>query len=247
MRPYIVANWKMHGLRQDLPQIEAIDAAAAKYNDIDVAIAVPATLIQPASQIVTHISIGAQDCHHAPKGAHTGCLSSAMLSEAGANFSIVGHSERRADQGETNIIVAGKIMAAQNDNMSAILCVGEDLATRQSGNALSYVSDQLMASLNAGNGKKPKVDGLTIAYEPIWAIGTGHVPEIADIEAMHDSLRAQLIAIFGEPAQTIRILYGGSVNGDNAKSILAVKNVNGALVGGASLTASSFCPIIEST
>lgn len=245
MRPYIVANWKMHGLKKDLPHIAAIDLAAAKNEHVDVAIAVPATLIQPASHIAAHAAIGAQDCHHAAQGAHTGCLSAAMLSEAGAGFAIIGHSERRADQAESNIMVAGKVIAAQSEHMGAILCVGEDLTTRQSGNALSHVSQQLLASLSPENDPKPSLDNLTIAYEPIWAIGTGHVPEIADIAAMHDCLRAQLITIFGDKAQGVRILYGGSVNADNAKTILAVQNVNGALVGGASLSDETFTPIIE--
>ena len=245
MRPYIVANWKMHGLKQDLAQIEAIDLVAAKNNHVDVAIAVPATLIQPASQLAKQAAIGAQDCHHAAQGAHTGCLSAAMLLEAGADFSIIGHSERRADQAESNNMVAGKMLAAQGANMGAILCVGEDLATRQSGNALSYVANQLLASLSPENGKEPSLDRLTIAYEPIWAIGTGHVPEIADIAAMHDHLRAQLINMFGDKAQAVRILYGGSVKADNAQPILAIPNVNGALVGGASLTVEAFAPIIE--
>lgn len=245
MRPYIVANWKMHGLKKDLPQIQAIDLVAAKNNHVNVAIAVPATLIQPASQIAKQSAIGAQDCHHTAEGAHTGCLSAAMLSEAGADFAIIGHSERRADQAESNNMIAGKMIAAQGANMGAILCVGEDLATRQSGNAQSYVANQLMASLGPENGHEPSLDKLTIAYEPIWAIGTGHVPEIADIAAMHDCLRDQLATIYGDRAQAIRILYGGSVKGDNAKAILAVQNVNGALVGGASLTVEAFAPIIE--
>lgn len=245
MRPYIVANWKMHGLKKDLPQIEAIDLVAAKNDHVDVAIAVPATLIQAASQIVKHAEIGAQDCHHTAQGAHTGCLSAAMLSEAGADFAIAGHSERRADQAESNNMVAGKMIAAQSENMGVILCVGEDLATRQAGNALSYVANQLLASLSPENDEQPSLDKLSIAYEPIWAIGTGHVPEISDIAAMHDGLRAQLISIFGEPAQAVRILYGGSVKADNAKAILSVQNVDGALVGGASLTVEAFEPIIE--
>ncbi|WP_438731534.1 triose-phosphate isomerase [Parasphingorhabdus sp. DH2-15] len=244
MRPFIVANWKMHGLKADMNEVKAIDSAAAKFDHIDVGIGLPATLIHLAAQNAGHAQIGAQDCHQAQQGAHTGCLSAAMLSEAGASFSIVGHSERRADQAETSRLIAQKARSLQNASMGAILCIGEDLATRQSGTALDFVAGQLVESLALADDTSLSPERLTIAYEPIWAIGTGHVPELTDIAAMHSKLRSQLVSSFGPAGDAIRILYGGSVKASNAKDILALKNVNGALVGGASLKAESFVPII---
>ncbi len=244
MRPYIVANWKMHGLMADINEVMAIDSAAAKFDHVDVGIGLPATLIHTASEQVKNSEIGAQDCHQAEQGAHTGCLSTAMLSEAGAAFSIIGHSERRADHAETSRLIAQKALTLQNASMGAILCIGEDLATRQSGAALDFVAGQLVESLALADDTSLSPERLTIAYEPIWAIGTGHVPALTDIAAMHSKLRDQLMASFGPTGDAIRILYGGSVKASNAEDILALENVNGALVGGASLKAESFVPII---
>jgi len=168
-------------------------------------------------------------------------LSAAMLKEAGARFSIVGHSERRTDQGETNIWVAAKAEALQAAAMSAILCIGETLETRDAGKAIDFVTDQLLASLPQGASS----DWLTIAYEPVWAIGTGRVPETSDIVDMHAALRKALADKIGPDGDNMRILYGGSVNGGNASEILGLNNVDGALVGGASLTAEKFLPILE--
>lgn len=244
MRPYIVANWKMHGLLADLQEIAAIDQAAQRCDHVDVALALPATLLFSAADAVHMARIGGQDCHQKEQGAHTGCISAAMLVEAGASFSIVGHSERRADQAETSTQIAEKAQTLQSRGMGAILCIGEDLPTRESGGAEDFVCAQLDRSLTFDNGRI-RSDNLTIAYEPIWAIGTGHVPEIAQITAMHDRLRAELVTLLGERGHTIRILYGGSVKASNAQSILALDNVNGALVGGAGLKAETFIPIIE--
>ncbi len=240
-KKYIVGNWKMHGLTSDLMEIGEINIFCDTHANVDSAICPPATLIAGAAQIATSLGIGGQDVHENEKGAHTGCISAAMLKEVGATFSIVGHSERRADQGESDAQVAAKAAALKSAAMSAILCVGETLETRDAGNAITFVSEQLLASLpeNASS------DWLTIAYEPVWAIGTGRIPEMSDIADMHDALRLALKGRMGEDGGKMRILYGGSVNGGNASEILAIDNVDGALVGGASLTAEKFMPILD--
>jgi len=238
-RPYIVGNWKMHGLHADLDTIAAIGAIAAAHPAVDVALAPPATLIAQAAALGS-VPIGAQDCHAAASGAHTGCLSAAMLQEAGASFAIVGHSERRADQHEQSADIAAKAAALHAAGMGAILCVGEPLAERDAGDAVAFVTGQLAASLPPAEAAAT----LTIAYEPVWAIGTGRVAEPADIAEMHAALRDSLVARFGAAGQAIRILYGGSVNAGNAAAILAQPEVGGALVGGASLKPDSFGAII---
>lgn len=240
MRKYIVGNWKMNGLAASLHEISAIATAAAAHTKVDVGICPPATLIQAAQDVCGPVKIGAQDCHAVASGAHTGNLSAAMLKEAGASYAIVGHSERRADQGETNEGVAAKAAALNAAGMGAILCVGESLDVRDSGAALETVAQQLKESL--ASVLDPML--LTIAYEPIWAIGTGRIPELDDIAAMHDALSDTLHARFGDAASDVGILYGGSVNPGNAEAILALSRVDGALVGGASLKAESFVPII---
>lgn len=240
-RPYIVGNWKMNGLLADLATIEAIDRAAAEQAKVDVALCPPFTLLAPAGERASVIGIGAQDCHFAASGAHTGNVSAPMLAELGIGFSIVGHSERRADQGETSALVAAKVGALHEAGLGAILCVGESLAIREAGDAIAYVTRQLDESLPEG----VPAEALSIAYEPVWAIGTGRVAEVSDIQAMHAALRALLVDRFGEAGGSIRLLYGGSVNASNAGAILTASNVDGALVGGASLKAESFIPIIE--
>lgn len=240
IRPYIVGNWKMHGGRASLPEIAAVANAAAENGGVDVAICPPFTLID-AAVAQSDLSIGAQDCHSAISGAHTGCVSAVMLREAGAGFAIVGHSERRADQGETNADVRGKASALRGAGLGAILCVGETLEQRESGDAEEVVAAQLEASLPAdGRG-----DWLSIAYEPVWAIGTGKVASPAEIAPMHARLRQVLVLRYGDEGRSIRILYGGSVKAANALEILAIPDVGGALVGGASLVAADFIPIIE--
>jgi triosephosphate isomerase len=241
LKSYIVGNWKMNGSQADVAILKAIADAAGSDAGVDVGICPPATLIAAFSQAAGGIGIGAQDCHAKASGAHTGCLSAAMIGDAGASFSIVGHSERRADQGETDADVRAKAEALHAAGMGAILCVGETLEERDSGNAIAIVTAQLAASLpTAASG-----DWLAVAYEPVWAIGTGRVPVAEDIAAMHAALRATLTDRLGAAGAGVRILYGGSVNPGNAAEILAIPDVGGALVGGASLKAETFLPIIQ--
>ncbi len=240
-RKLIAGNWKMNGGIAALDEIEAIAAAAAALPGVDVAVAVPATLIELASDRAPALAIGAQDVHAAAGGAHTGCVSAAMGKEGGARFTIVGQAERRADQGETNEQVVAKAAAARAAGLHAILCVGETLEDRDAGRAEAVVTAQLAASLPGGAAG----DWLAVAYEPIWAIGTGRTPTVADVAAMHGAMRAKLRALLGEETDVIRLLYGGSVNDANAAELLGAGDVDGALVGGASLTAAKFVPIIQ--
>ncbi|MCW2335883.1 triosephosphate isomerase [Sphingobium sp. B2D3A] len=242
-RKFVAGNWKMNGLKGQLGEVSAIAELAAARNDIDVALYLPATLIAPAAPLGGAVLIGAQDCHQAEAGAYTGNLSAAMLAEAGARGTLVGHSERRQYQRESNADVAAKALAAHKGGLSVVLCVGETLDTREQGDdvAHAFVADQLVASLPEGADPQ----WLTIAYEPVWAIGTGKVATPPQIAAMHAALRAALVKALGaEAGNAMRILYGGSVSGDNAADILHTDNVDGALVGGASLTAAKFGPII---
>jgi len=240
-RPYIVGNWKMHGTRAMLSEARAIDRAAERLLKAEVAIAPPFTLIHASRKEALLIGIGAQDCHPADGGAHTGDISAAMLKDAGAGFVIVGHSERRADHGESDADVKAKADAALAVGLNVIVCVGETEAQRDSGNAEAVVSTQLEGSLPRSEGAAEKV---TVAYEPVWAIGTGRTPTVGDVGAMHRSIRARLSEIYGEAGAQVRILYGGSVKPENAAELLAADEVGGALVGGASLTAESFVGII---
>jgi len=240
-RKLVVGNWKMNGLRAQLIEIDAIDALAAGHPAVEVGLCVPATLIAPASDRAKASFVGAQDCHMKSSGAHTGCLSADMVKEAGAGWVIVGHSERRADQHESCADIAGKALAARQAGMNVILCVGEALQTREAGEALPFVLDQIAQSLPEG----AAADWLSIAYEPIWAIGTGHIPTMDQIAEMHGAIRGKLRDLIGaDAAGRMRILYGGSVSGDNAREIFALEDVDGGLVGGASLTAAKFGPVI---
>ncbi|MEM7700508.1 MAG: triose-phosphate isomerase [Pseudomonadota bacterium] len=240
-RPLIVGNWKMHGTRAMLSEARAMDRAAQRHMKVEVAIAPPYTLIHPIHREAEQIGVGAQNCHHADGGAHTGDISASMIADAGAKFVILGHSERRADHNETDAVVKAKVEAALSAGLRVILCCGESDKTREAGRAVAHVSKQIKASL-------PEIeeagDKLTIAYEPIWAIGTGKTATTDDIEEMHAAIRALLVELFGEEqSDKIRILYGGSVKPENAGEILNVPEVGGALVGGASLTADSFMGI----
>jgi triosephosphate isomerase len=240
-RKLVAGNWKMNGDRAALAEIDEIAASAERHDIVDVAICPPFTLLALAADRQPALPIGGQDCHGEPKGAHTGCVSAQMLVEAGARMVIVGHSERRADQHETDVEVKAKATTAIGAGLIAIVCVGETEAERDAGRAGEVVSTQLDGSVpETGNG-----DTLVIAYEPVWAIGTGRVPEVEDVEEMHALIRERLHALLGERAEAVRILYGGSVKAENAAELLAVANVDGALVGGASLTAAQFVPIIE--
>lgn len=240
-RKYIVGNWKMNGLRAQLSDIADIAALAETHEGVDVAICPPVTLIAQAAENTPGFKIGAQDCHFATSGAHTGCLSAEMIREAGATLTILGHSERRTDQHETDAEVKAKAQAAHAAGLGAIICVGETEQERDAGKAIDIVCGQLASSFPEG----ADADWLTIAYEPVWAIGTGRVPEVSDVEEMHAAIRSQLAQLMGDGAGAVRILYGGSMNGSNAAQLLAVANVDGGLVGGASLTAEKFGPIIK--
>jgi len=237
-RRLVAGNWKMNGTRAGLGEVTAIAAAADAHRSVDVALCLPATLIGRAAEAAPGLAIGGQDVHADPAGAHTGCISAAMLVDAGATLTIVGHSERRADQHESDSDVRAKATAGLAAGLGVILCVGESDEVRTRGDAVAHVCAQLDASL-------PDVPaGLSIAYEPIWAIGTGKVASTTDIAEMHAALRARLVATYGEAGQAMRILYGGSVKASNAAEIFAVPDVDGALVGGASLTAADFVPIV---
>ncbi len=241
LRKFVAGNWKMHGLASDVQQVQAIAAEARQYPQVDVALCVPAILIDRAARAVPGFAIGGQDVHHADKGAHTGCTSALMLLDAGAALTIVGHSERRESQREQDLEVKAKAEAALSVGLSVILCVGESLEVREQGAAVNTVMAQLDGSL------PDSLEGeaeLAVAYEPIWAIGTGKVPTTAEIGDMHRAIRASLRERFGAGGEQVRILYGGSVKGSNAAEIFAVGDVDGALVGGASLTAADFMPIV---
>ena len=238
-RKLAAGNWKMNGAGAALSELDALQDAA--LGAAEVLICPPATLVAAAAAKAGKIAIGGQDCHKAASGAHTGDVSAAMLRDAGATFVILGHSERRADHGETDALVADKTLAAWSAGLTAIVCVGETLDERESGETLDVVARQLAASL------PDDVTGANtvIAYEPVWAIGTGKVPTTDQIAEVHSVMRSTLIQRFGtDTAQAIRLLYGGSVKASNATEIFAVTDVDGALVGGASLKATDFAPIV---
>ncbi|MEE9433977.1 MAG: triose-phosphate isomerase [Sphingorhabdus sp.] len=239
MRKLIVGNWKMNGLAGDLAEVSAIAALAASHTDVDSGLCLPATLIALATARHPNI-IGGQDCHIAESGAHTGCISATMLADAGARMVIVGHSERRADNHESDADVKAKAQAARAAGLDAIICVGETEGERDAGRAVDVVCGQLAGSFPGG----ANADWLTVAYEPVWAIGTGRVPQTSDVEEMHAAIRSKLGELMGEGSDAVRILYGGSMNGGNASELLGVPNVDGGLVGGASLSAEKFGPII---
>jgi triosephosphate isomerase len=244
MRMLLAGNWKMHGLRAALGEIRALKRALkSEAPRSDVLICPPATLIAGAVKAAEEspIAIGGQDCHALASGAYTGDISAEMLRDAGATAVIVGHSERRHYHGETNIVVAAKARAAKRAGLIAILCVGESEKERDSGSALAVVTAQLKASVPA----ELAASDLIVAYEPVWAIGTGRTPAPGQIGEMHKSVRAVLAERFGAESDAIRILYGGSVKPENAVEILEIPDVDGALVGGASLKAADFLAIIR--
>lgn len=232
-RRIAAGNWKMHGLEASLEEVSLIGAAAGKMTGMETVLCLPATLIARARGL--SLSIGGQDCHASASGAHTGDCSAGMLADAGASFVIVGHSERRADHGESDSAVAAKAEAAWGAGLTAILCVGETEEQYRAGGTLDALAEQLAGSLPKG-----ATPGNTIiAYEPVWAIGTGLTPATDEIQATHAAIRARL------PDAAIPILYGGSVKPGNAAEIFAMADVDGGLVGGASLTSADFIPIMQ--
>ena len=241
-RKLAAGNWKMNGMLADLDQLDQIMAACTAL-DVDLLICLPATLIHAASMRCTShpLKVGAQDCHMASAGAHTGDIAAAQLADAGATAVILGHSERRADHHEDSATVRAKAEAAQAAGLTSVICIGETLAERDAGQTLDVIGAQLDASVpDSVTG-----DNTVIAYEPVWAIGTGRIATTDQIAEVHGFIRARLIARFGtDTGGAFRLLYGGSVKPDNAAQIFAVQDVDGALVGGASLTADDFCPII---
>ncbi|KIC20897.1 triose-phosphate isomerase [Leisingera sp. ANG-Vp] len=241
-RKLAAGNWKMNGTGASLAELAALAESHAGPS-ADILICPPATLLSRAADTAkgSAVAVGGQDCHASAAGAHTGDLSAAMLKDAGATAVILGHSERRADHGETDAQVCAKSEAAINEGLTAVICLGETLEEREAGDTLKVAGAQLAGSVPASATGANTV----VAYEPVWAIGTGKVPTLEQIAEVHDFLRAELTARFGaETADSIRLLYGGSVKPSNAAEIFAVSNVDGALVGGASLKAADFSPII---
>ncbi|NND43136.1 MAG: triose-phosphate isomerase [Silicimonas sp.] len=241
MRKLAAGNWKMNGTGESLSEIDAL-VAAHPAPGCDVLICPPATLLSRLSDRTsgTAVATGGQDCHRNTSGAHTGDVSASMIADAGGTYVILGHSERRADHGESDALVAEKSTTAWDAGLISVICVGETLEQRELGQTLDIVGGQLAGSVPDG----ASAENTVIAYEPVWAIGTGKVPTLDEIGAVHDDIRARLKGRFGNAADDIRILYGGSVKPSNASDIFGVANVDGALVGGASLKAEDFGGII---
>jgi triosephosphate isomerase (TIM) len=240
-RPLVAGNWKMNGLRASIDVLKKIIDGAQALGDVDIIVCPPATLIACFADAVrgTRVGIGGQDCYTEAAGAYTGDISAEMLRDAGAMAVILGHSERRRYHGETDSIVRAKVAAAHRAGLLAIVCVGETRAEHDAGRANEIVCKQLQGSL------PDTAESIVVAYEPVWAIGTGSTPTPDDVRAMHALIRQQLSGRFGAAGETLRILYGGSVKPGNAKELLRIENVDGALVGGASLDAGEFLAIAE--
>ena len=243
VKPLVAGNWKMNGTKKELTEIRALARALSKNKaKCDVMVCPPATLLSRMSGLKPKpILLGGQDCHANVSGAHTGDISAAQLKDASAKAVIVGHSERRADYGETDKMVKAKVEAAHKAGLMAIMCVGESGKQRRAGETLKVVQTQLRGSLP----NKCTAKNTVVAYEPVWAIGSGATPTVEQIEEVHTALRKALVRRFGDEGAKMRILYGGSVKSANAKKLMAVPHVNGALVGGASLKAKSFLGIIK--
>jgi triosephosphate isomerase (TIM) len=242
-RPLVAANWKMNGLRASVAELARIAQGARELAAVDILVCPPATLVAEfaAAAAGSPVRIGAQDCHAEPAGAFTGDLSAEMLKDAGASAVIVGHSERRSYHRETDGEVRAKALAARRAGLCAIVCVGETRSERDGGRALSVVGTQLDGSVPDG----ATAENLVLAYEPVWAIGSGLTPTPSDIAEMHGLVRRRLVARFGTEGESVRILYGGSVKPANARELMHVADVDGALVGGASLKADEFLAIAE--
>ena len=244
-RPLVAGNWKMNGLKASAAELtKVIQGAAGRSANVDLLVCPPATLVM-AFAVQAHgsrVAVGGQDCHAEPSGAFTGDISAEMLADAGASAIIVGHSERRADHGESDQLVRQKAEAAWRAGLTAIVCIGETQQQRDAGQTLDICRRQLSGSLP----DRATSDNLVVAYEPVWAIGTGLTPTIADVEQIHRFIREFLTARFNAEGTRMRILYGGSVKPSNDRELMAVANVNGALIGGASLKASDFLAIAGS-
>jgi triosephosphate isomerase len=245
IRPLVAGNWKMNGTAASLNELRAIGHGFMTGLDAetDALLCPPATLITRAVEVLknTPVKVGGQDCHAKESGAHTGDISAEMLKDAGATHVIVGHSERRTDHGETDAVVRAKAEAAWRAGIVAVICIGETRAEREAGSTLDVLSRQVAGSV-------PPIatsHNTVIAYEPVWAIGTGLTPTVEDVAEAHAHVRAELKQLLGAEAAGTRILYGGSVKPSNAVELLAVTNVDGALVGGASLKAADFLAIAE--
>ncbi|MDB5430335.1 MAG: triose-phosphate isomerase [Caulobacter sp.] len=242
-RPLIAGNWKMNGLAAALSEARAIAAAVdASPPAARVALCPPATLVARMADALagTGVAVGGQDCRAEASGAFTGDIAAAMLADAGATMVILGHSERRAGYGETDLLIAAKVEAALTAGLEPIVCVGETLEEREGGRTLAVVTGQVRGSLPAALAGK----AFSVAYEPVWAIGTGLTPTLEQIEQVHLAIRSTLMQQFGEHGAGVPILYGGSVKPSNAVEILGLKEVGGALVGGASLKAADFMGIV---
>jgi triosephosphate isomerase len=242
LRPLIAGNWKMNGLKASLAEFEAMLAGAGPLAaKADLLVCPPATLITAFAEKArgSKLAVGAQDCHPKASGAHTGDLSAEMLADAGAAAIIVGHSERRADHGESDALVRQKAEAAWRAGLTAIVCIGETREQRDAGQTLDICGSQLKGSLPDA----ATAANLVVAYEPVWAIGTGLTPTAEDVEQVHRFIRDVLVGRFNGAGARVRILYGGSVKPSNAAELMGVANVNGALVGGASLKAADFLAI----
>jgi triosephosphate isomerase len=238
-RPLVAGNWKMNGLEASASELQAVMAGARGLPNADFIICPPATLVARFAALAqgSRVAIGGQDCHAEPAGPYTGDIAAEMLKDAGAGAVIVGHSERRRYHGETDAMVRTKALAARRAGLLAIICVGETRAERDAGKTHAVVRAQLDGSL------PEEFSDFVIAYEPVWAIGTGVTPTKDDISDVHRFIREQLSARYGDAGQSVRILYGGSVKPANAKDLLGIDNVDGALIGGASLKADEFLAI----
>jgi triosephosphate isomerase len=246
VRPLVAGNWKMNGTGASLGEVDRLKAGLAERAGrlaADVMLCPPATLVaaMAARALDSKIGIGGQDCHAKASGAHTGDISAEMLKDAGATAVIVGHSERRADHGESDAVVRSKAEAALRAGLTAIVCVGETADQRKAGRTLEIVGGQLAGSIP----EAATAANVIVAYEPVWAIGTGLTPTAADVAEVHAMMRAALVKRFGPEGERMRLLYGGSVKPSNARELMGVAEVNGALVGGASLKADDFLGIID--
>jgi triosephosphate isomerase len=241
-RKLVAGNWKMYGDRHRLSELDAISGAARANPQVEVLVCPPTTLIERAAAFSPALAIGGQDCHETAEGPHTGCVSAAMLRESGATHVIVGHSERRAAQNESDAMVRAKSKSAIASGLVALVCIGETEAEHQAGEAESIVVGQVFGSVT----KYAQPETIVVSYEPVWAIGSGRTPSLPEIASVHATIRDALCRKLGhEIGSAIRILYGGSVQPQNAAELMTVDNVDGVLVGRASLTADQFVPIIE--